>query len=710
MGKDTIMANKHENKELENLPVSVTEYVNTLLRKMRYQRKVRQEVRAELTAHFEDELQGCTSNEEKDKRARQLITEFGDMKLLAILLRRAKRRCRPLWRTVVTRTFQVIGVLLLCLILYAVWFSCGKPTIRVDYIALLNQMNHPRVRDEDNAWPHYEKAIKLFVPQSQVVRQFISYRRYGIDCEDAMRLKGLLGDNQQQIQAWLQENQKHWDNLSPEQQEVLLKCLEYDWVPFPQSVDQSYADWKTTTMGLMTEHILQCIKEGTKLTEPYPAGTLTSPMDPGFPSDELKHWLDNHTIPPNNLEAVSVAVLREAIKRFTDLPDEISAQLTDVECEYIGRWIAQNEAAWREFAAGSAKSYCYRPYAYDPNSKYKSTRRILLPHLASLKELARLGMWRSRVDQSQGRIQRSIDDCMAIARAARHWQGKGTFVEQLVGLAIGGLAHEEILNIASTQRLSAAELTGLQQQLSQIYSEGFPLINMEGERLSFMDVVQRSFTDGGPGGGHLIPGMWDEFTDFAPPGRDANQRRFYMPLVTAVSMAHPGRDATIAKANEIYDRQGKIAGMTPYERRVANLKTTDELMQESWRNQRFFLIQLLMPATERASEIVYRAKASHDAMVTILAVKSWRLEKGQYPAALDDLVTAGLLKELPADPYSDKPLIYKKIDDDFTLYSVGQNFTDDGGEVFVKNGRVQKWGTREAGDVVFWPVAETQLR
>jgi len=699
-----------ENDESKNIPACAIDFVNRLVKKMRYRRKVREEVRAELTAHFEDELQGCTSDEEKDKRARQLITEFGDMKLLAILLRRAKRRCRPLWRTVVTRTFQAIGVFIMCLILYGVWFSLGKPTIRVDYIALLNQMNQPQVRNEDNAWPHYEKAFKLFVPQSQLVKQFISYRRYGADREDAMRLKGLLRDNQQQIQAWLQENQKHWDNLSREQQGVLLKCLEYDWVPFLQSADQSYTDWKTTTMGLMTEHILRCIKEDTKLTEPYPAGTLTSPMDPGFPSDELKRWLENRTIPPNNLEAVSVAVLREAIKRFTDLPDEISAQLTDVECEYIGRWIAQNEAAWREFAAGSAKSYCYRPYTYDPNDKYQSTRRILLPHLASLKELARLGMWRSRVDQSQGRIQQSIDDCLAIARAARHWQGKGTFVEQLVGLAIGSLGHEEILHIVNTQRLSAADLRGLQQQLSQIYSEGFPLMNTEGERLSFMDVVQRSFTDGGPGGGHLIPGMWDEFTDFNPPGRDADQRRLFMPLVTAVSMAHAGRDATIAKANEIYDRQGKIAGMTPYERRAANLKTTNELMQESWRSQRFFLILLLMPATERASEIVYRGKVSHEAMVTILAVKRWRLEKGQYPAALGDLVSAGLLKEVPADPYSGKPLVYKKTGDDFSLYSVGQNFADDGGEVFMKNGQPRKWGTAEAGDTVFWPVVETQLR
>lgn len=698
------MAKEHDNKESENLPLSVTEYLDTLLKKMRYRRKVREDVRAEMATHFEDELQGCTSDEEKDKKATHLITEFGDVKLLAILLHRAKKRCRPLWRTVVARTFQVIGVLVVCLVLYGVWFSLGKPTIRVDYIALLNQMNQPQVRDEDNAWPHYEKAFKLFVPQSQVVKQFISYRQNGRDRKDAIRLKGLLRDNEQQIQAWLQENQKHWDNLGPEKQAVVQKCFEYDEVPLPEFAYGTYTEWATTTFDQMTEHVLDCIRDGAEISLPFWRGALPRWEGAGFPSAELISWLENRQIPADFVQAVSVAVLHEANRRYRNLPEDATGPLSDIEQEYIGAWVAQNEAAWREFAAASVKSYCYRPYTYDPNDKYKSIRNILLSHLTSLKELARLGMWRSRIDQSQGRVQQSIEDYLAIARAAGHWQGKGTFVEQLVGLAINGLVRVGILQILSTQHLSAAELKELEQQLSQIYSEGFPQMNIEGERLSFMDIVQRSFTDGGPGGGHLIPGTWEEFADFAPPKRDANERRFFMPLVTAVSMVHPGRDATITKANEIFDRQDKIAKMTPYQRHAANLKTTDELMQESWQNQRFFLLHILIPATERASEIAYRAKMGHEATLTILALQSWRLEKGQYPAALDDLVKAGLLNGLPMDPYSDKPLIYKTTDDDFILYSVGQNFTDDGGQYGKdRNGNIREWA--DNGDIIFWPVS-----
>jgi hypothetical protein len=524
-----------------------------------------------------------------------------------------------------------------------------------------------------------------------------------------MRLKDLLLDNEQQVQTWLEKNQNYWDNLSPDQQTVLLKCLEYDWVPFTHTT-QSYDDWRTTTIYLMAEHILRCIKEDTKLTTPRssvtlsPSGTLTSSFASGFPSAELQDWLENHTIPPNNLEAISVAVLHEAIKRFKDLPDDISAPLTEVEYEYISPWIAQNEAAWQEFAAGSRKPYCYRPYACDPKDEDKSVWTILLPHLSDLRRLSFLGIWRSRMDRSQGRIQQSIEDCLAVARAGSHWQLKGVLVEHLVGLGISRLGHGEILHILEDQKVSSSDLEHLQRQLSQIYAEGYPLMDIEGERLAFLDIVQHSFTDGGPGGGHLTPMYWPEWADSR--GTDESERKLLMPIFTAASMVHARRDATIAKANQIYDRLSKLARMTPYERHISDLETGYEMIMAAPK-YRFFLIEIFMPAMGRASELAYRGKVLHEATVTILAVKRWRLEKDEYPSTLRELVSSGFLKELPMDPFSDKPLVYRKTDDDFILYSAGSNFKDDGGEYARdRRGEISTWA--DNGDRVFWPLSEPQ--
>ena len=104
--------------EQNKLPAVASDYIDAVMKNMRYRRTVRQEVRQELTDHFTDALADCQTDAERNALAKDLIDGFGDVELLAILLRRAKKRCRPLWRTMVVRTFQAVGVLFLLLIIY----------------------------------------------------------------------------------------------------------------------------------------------------------------------------------------------------------------------------------------------------------------------------------------------------------------------------------------------------------------------------------------------------------------------------------------------------------------------------------------------------------------------------------------------------------------------------------------------------------------
>lgn len=554
------MANKLKESELQNLPSCAAEYIKLVIKKMRYRKKVRLDVQAELAAHFEDELRDCKTDEEKEQRTRQLIEDFGDAKLLGTLLRRAKKRCRPLWRTVAARTFQTIGVLILFFILYTGWFLTGKPTVSVDYLAVLNQMNRPLVQDEDNAWPDYEKAIALFVE----------------------------------------------------------------------------------------------------------------------PDTELnKDTISKHT-------------------GFGDLNDE--------EQQKIRRWVELNKSAWQEFVTASSKPYCYREYQYDPNAvewaKWLFT--VVLPHLSPLRNLARVGIWQARMQTDSNQPRQAMGDCLVVARAGNHWQGKGFLVEQLVGFAISSTAWAEILNILETKNLSSADLNRIQQQLVQIYPQSYPLINMEGERLMFMDAVQRVFTEGGPGGGHLMPRGLQELQ--ALDGIDFGGKGHVMSiyLCTPASMLQAGRDEMTNKGNEIYGYIEKRARMSPYERYISDPNGVENMISALPR-YRFFLFHMLTPAIDKASDQAYQGKALYHAAITVLALKRWRLEEDKYPEKLDELVAAGYLKELPMDPFSDKPLVYKKTDDNFILYSVGPNFKDDGGQPGKDDeGRVKKW--MDNGDTVFWPV------
>jgi hypothetical protein len=152
-----------DDKTFENLPGSAVEYINLVIKNMRYRKKARDEVREELIDHFEVYLKDCATNEEKEQKAQQLISEFGDPKLLAILMRRAKKRCRPLWRTVVARTFQALAAMIILLVLYIAWFLSGQPVITTNYIAEINKLVPPSADDSLNAAPIYNKAIETLV-------------------------------------------------------------------------------------------------------------------------------------------------------------------------------------------------------------------------------------------------------------------------------------------------------------------------------------------------------------------------------------------------------------------------------------------------------------------------------------------------------------------------------------------------------------------
>jgi hypothetical protein len=92
--------------------------------------------------------------------------------------------------------------------------------------------------------------------------------------------------------------------------------------------------------------------------------------------------------------------------------------------------------------------------------------------------------------------------------------------------------------------------------------------------------------------------------------------------------------------------------------------------------------------------------------ITAIALKRFQLRTGMFPANLSALVPE-FLPELPPDWMDGKLLRYKlNADGTFTLYSVGENGVDDGGDPNSQQptGSFQMWYALDA----VWPVAATQ--
>jgi hypothetical protein len=83
---------------------------------------------------------------------------------------------------------------------------------------------------------------------------------------------------------------------------------------------------------------------------------------------------------------------------------------------------------------------------------------------------------------------------------------------------------------------------------------------------------------------------------------------------------------------------------------------------------------------EQLNEQRRQVEAKNRLLQADLAIHIYQREHGRWPQSLAEL-TPGILPEVPLDPYSGQPLIYRPHEKRFDLYSVGPDGVDDGGEL-----------------------------
>lgn len=723
------------------LPACIAEYVTLIITKMRYRKKICQEVMDELTGHLEDAMRDCNMPQDEEKTAQELIDEFGDAKLLGTLMRRAKKRCRPLWKQAIIRSVQAALVALGLLVCYVFTIFLGEPTIRTDYLTLLNQASRPELMDEDNAWSHYERAAQLYQRRSKRISEFI---RTGVGFVETLpRFTDLPKAQQAYLREHMQANMAAWAQFDETLRRLLRQYFVYGLVPYridPYSLqspeqlargnehwvlDSAIRNWVAKSSlvsdtSYESELIMYTYMTGDDGRPESPEG-ITLPLAtndsrleliaeiaeplatlPFDASDELDRvfwqWLRHNDLPDNFSEGLNAGMLRYWMDEKQQTTDSLYAALPSFAREAMTSWITDNKPAWEEFVAGSLRSYCHREYTINSQDS-NWLMNVLTPHLIELRDLGRLGKWRAQFSLARGDSTTAISDSLVVIRAGRHVQSAPTMIEQLIGLTLNGIGHMQLLRIASGADLSGEQLQQLTQQLQAIYPGGYPMINPEFERLAFLDTVQHVFTDGGLGGGHIVPKHYSSI------GHTGEGLPIEPEVISAlrVGLFHARRNDTLEQVNRIFDRIAQIKLLTPFQKHQSS--TSTEELFEQLPPHKYALIHLLAPAVHRLFKLGYRAKAEHNGLLTVLALQRWHRKTNAYPATLNELTTAGLLAKVPADPFGSGALSYKRVDDSFTLYSFGTNLKDDDGNPGITDdGRIRKWIDR--GDAVIWPVMD----
>ena len=98
-----------------------------------------------------------------------------------------------------------------------------------------------------------------------------------------------------------------------------------------------------------------------------------------------------------------------------------------------------------------------------------------------------------------------------------------------------------------------------------------------------------------------------------------------------------------------------------------------------WYGRFFHWINEITANELNIGDVRTRSETRSRLLTAEAAVRRHVLLEGAPPETLASLVPT-YLAAVPIDPYSDRPLVYRRTDDGYLLYSVGSNRVDDGGQ------------------------------
>jgi hypothetical protein len=227
-----------------------------------------------------------------------------------------------------------------------------------------------------------------------------------------------------------------------------------------------------------------------------------------------------------------------------------------------------------------------------------------------------------------------------------------------------------------------------------------------------LDTVQRICTDDGRGNGHMVASdaakkLVRAYLQYQRPPVSQNLPRFlrqYTELarreepsdfavnarIVSMAMFGPDRREMVKGIEDCFEYLEKLSARTPSQLRQEGIQPAAEVSDIIGCE---FLGFVCGPVHTVFIEVWQRQKVQDAALITSIAVLRYKADKGRFPDAL----------EMPMDPYSGAPLVYTPLGHDFTLYSLGADFDDDGG-------MPSNWGQgKQGGDQVFWPVKRRNI-
>lgn len=296
--------------------------------------------------------------------------------------------------------------------------------------------------------------------------------------------------------------------------------------------------------------------------------------------------------------------------------------------------------------------------------------RTLLPYTQQIRVAGYLLEYDAATSATNGRADEAIESCHALLNCGRGLGDEPLLISQLVRMA-----QVELAKNATERTLGLGEPDAGLAELQAAFAEELPVprvtIGLRGERAMMFMLVQ-NIDDG------LIPSR-DVATvlNGQPPG--ATGAALHIRYGMIVYRKHlPGQQAEMI---DLFNRMIEADKLPTPER----AKAIERIVLPA-RNFENILVYLLFPACQKVVEADTRTRAHCATSVAALACERYRRLYGHWPESLA-AIPSGILPQVPEDPYTGRPLLYRRTTDGVVVYAVGSNGVDDGGTPFDPAGK-----------------------
>lgn len=332
--------------------------------------------------------------------------------------------------------------------------------------------------------------------------------------------------------------------------------------------------------------------------------------------------------------------------------------------------LAKNQKVFDCFEKAISSKYFQVPEIEHMNSP--------MPYLPKWRTAAHLGKLRALHLVKAGKEQEALDEAMKIIKFGHMAEdSRGAMMTFLVGSAIKKIGHSTFRSVLNETTLQPEILKSYIEKLSEYEFNKRGLVNSLKTEYS---VISRSID-------LMVLG------ELESSGRKKIRNRYsFKPNATRRIFAEAVRDI-IENVGRDYDKRKDITAMSFY----AECTKGGPLSRNAAGK---IAALMLAESLIRVEQKWFNNEATFLVTQVLIALKCYKLEHGQLPDSLNELVPK-YIDQIPEDPYDGKPFKYSKKEK--IVYSVWENMVDEGGKPRDKDVEIHPGIVipAEDGDLIF---------